>query len=503
MYVVIGYSRVACNLDIIYKILILFLTCFFSRDCCKIYSTYKKNAYILRGDDRMTEFDSFLLSGILLSAVSFFLSLVGEKKRKMAIVALVVFLIITLLSIFLAYKLGWESSILHIPESSNAYNSDEQIPETEPVDDISTQQSTVPEPTQNNNTEVFLGEAYEFHTPNDGITASVEFRKWDSNTDKDLRDITYTDASGMCLYSWFSNMFNSIGGGGAESDRILSEIHIPINVSANVDVGNLYLVGSIISAQDTEGSSAYADVAILVNGVEKWRNENRITSTTVQPVDFVVSLEDLKSEVIIQTSCVPLDDGLALGYVDLEIVCKENLDVEPPSIQNNPSDNESLFVRAFESHSPNNNGVDFVEFRGWDSFSDADLRTEQYINKDGLFIMFSNTFSALGSSIENQIVSEIHLVINPEKNLDGLVWSGMVVAEQRTLGSSAYANVSILVDGVEKWRTTDAITGNTIAPVEFSVDLSDALYEVIIKTNCTPNQNGLALGFVNMDFNYS
>ena len=180
-----------------------------------------------------------------------------------------------------------------------------------------------------------------------------------------------------------------------------------------------------------------------------------------------------------------------------------DLNIQQSLPQDTPSEDGFTIVRAFETHTPDNNGVDFVEFRGWDSFSDADLRTEQYINKDGLFIKFSNTFSMLGSSLENQIESEIHLVINPKKELNGLVWTGLIVAEQRTQGSSAHADVVILVDGIEKWRTSESITGNTIAPTEFSIDLSDALYEVVIKTYCTPNDNGLALGFVNMEFSYS
>jgi hypothetical protein len=282
----------------------------------------------------MTEFDSFFFGEILLSAVSFLITLIGERKRKMAIVALAFFLLASLLSIFLAHELGWESTILGIPKPTEGPGPGESISTSESTDDVSDQQSTVSEPTQNNDTVVVLGELDEIHTPND-------------------------------------------------------------------------------------------------------------------------------------------------------------------------TPNDALFRKVDESHSPINNKKDFVEFREWDSFSDADLHNEQYMNKEGLFIMFSDKFGSTGAPVEGQIEAEIHLEINPEKNLDGLVWSGIVVAEQRTFGSSAYANVSILVDGVEKWRMPEMITGNTRVPVEFSVDLSNAQYEVIIKMDCTLSKKGLALGFVNMDYHYS
>lgn len=444
----------------------------------------------------MSEFDGILIGGFLLTVVVYFL---GEKPKKLAVI---VFLLAALFAIFLAYHFNWESSILRISAPPTNSSSNNNV--STDTSHLDTTQHISPSSTAPSfETDTFLGEAYESHTPNDGITASVEFRKWDSSTDKDLRNNTYTNETGICLYSFFSNMFNAIGGGGSERDRIVSEIHIPISTSPDIDYTELYLVGSIVAEQSTQSSGAYADVAILIDGIEKWRNEDHITSNTVQPVDFAVNLANVKSEIIILTSCIPLNSGLALGYVDIDISYNSDTSVQQPPIQEVSSDDEILFVRAFETHSPNNNGVDFVEFRKWDSFSDADLRTEQYINKDGLFVKYSNTFSMLGSSVENQIESEIHLVINPQKELAGGIWTGTIVAEQSTQGSSAYADVAIFVDGIEKWRTSEPITGNTVAPIEFSIDLSDALYEVIIKVYCTPNDSGLALGFVNMDFNYS
>lgn len=456
----------------------------------------------------MTEFDVFLIGGIGLTFVGFVLSIIGKNKPKEQVIAsIIIALIVTVLytvgAVFGAYHYNWESSILHISAQPNTSSSENVVPTTESLIETTDPRVSTPQTTYGVETEAFLGEAFESHTPDDGITASVNFRAWDPGKDKDLRNNTYAEEPGTCYYSLYSNTFNAIGGGGSEGDRINSEIHIPLINTADMDFTDLYLVGAIVAEQGTQGSSAYADVAILIDGVEKWRNEDHITSTTVQPIEFTVSLADVKSEIVIKTSCIPLDNGLALGFVGIGVSQGNDLEIQEPSRNVTDVEDEALFARAFESHLPHNNGVDFVDFRSWDTFSDADLRTEQYIDTGGLFIKFSNTFSSLGSSIENQIESEIHLVINPRKELSGGVWTGLIVAEQSTQGSSAYANVAIYVDGIEKWRTSEALTGNTVAPVEFSVDLSDAQYEVIIKTYCTPNDNGLALGFVNMDFRYS
>lgn len=455
----------------------------------------------------MTEFDAFLIGGLGLTFIGFVLSFIGKKKPvEQVIASIIIAFIVTALYMFvailLAYSYNWESSILHISAQPNTPSSESNVPTTPPPIETTELQISIPQTTCGIENETFLGEAFESHTPDDVNTASVNFRAWDSAKDKDLRDNTYAGEPGTCYYAMYSNLFNAIGGGGSEGDRITSEVHIPLISTADMDFSDLYFVGAIVAEQGTQGSSAYADVAILVDGVEKWRNESPVTSTTVQPIEFTVSLADAKSEITIKTSCIPLDNGLALGFVGIDVSQGSRLENQESSKNVAGKEKEALFARAFESHSPNNSIADSVEFREWDTFSNADLRNEQYIDTGGLFIKFSNTFSLLGASTADQIDSEIHLVINPRKELSGGVWTGLIVAEQSTIGSSAYANVAIYVDGIEKWRTSEAITGNTVAPVEFSVDLSDAQYEVIVKVYCTPCDNGLALGFVNLDYQY-
>lgn len=77
----------------------------------------------------MTEFDSFLIGGIGLTVIGFILSFVGEKKRteqviRSIIIALIVIALYTFVSVMLAYRYNWESSILHISAQPNTSNSE-------------------------------------------------------------------------------------------------------------------------------------------------------------------------------------------------------------------------------------------------------------------------------------------------------------------------------------------------------------------------------------------
>lgn len=167
-------------------------------------------------------------------------------------------------------------------------------------------------------------------------------------------------------------------------------------------------------------------------------------------------------------------------------------------------DEKYLFSNVFESHEPPNDSVCNTLFYSWDYNQNSDLRGEIYSNSEyGQFVLsMSNTLAILGATNPNQIVSKIHLPINPKKNLKNLIWSGKIVTEKSTQGSPAYAKINIYIDGVKMWSSSEEVTGNTIKPVEYAIDMSEAKYEVIIETICTPLGDGLTLGFVDMNLNY-
>lgn len=165
------------------------------------------------------------------------------------------------------------------------------------------------------------------------------------------------------------------------------------------------------------------------------------------------------------------------------------------SLKGDEKKQEVLFSNAFESHTPNDVASQ-VYFGEWDIEKHKDLRGEAYKDTGGLYLSISNIFNTMGSGLLNPIISEIHLVLNPDYEGDKFL-SGSIVVESEAAGSDASAKIIILVDGEEE-QNLSTITGDTVEPIDFKIDLSNARYEVVIKIECEPSGNGLKLGIVNM-----
>ena len=164
------------------------------------------------------------------------------------------------------------------------------------------------------------------------------------------------------------------------------------------------------------------------------------------------------------------------------------------TISVNVKESPKLFSNAFEKHTPND-VTTLISFDWWDDSENKDARGDTH-EDGGLYLSIGNMFNQLGSKLANTITSDIHMVLNPDYINRGKL-SGDIVVETSSLGTDAYATISILVDDEVKWKTQENITGTTIEPVHFEVDLSDAETEVIIRVECVPKQNGLSIGFVN------
>lgn len=178
-----------------------------------------------------------------------------------------------------------------------------------------------------------------------------------------------------------------------------------------------------------------------------------------------------------------------------ETAAKEQTTAQAESIAEG-AQGSSLFSNTFETHTPDDT-ASVVSLNWWDSSEHKDLRGQNYKDTGGLHLSIFNMFNAMGSGISNPIVSEIHLVLNPDYRGDKF-FSGEIVVESDSAGSKASANISILVDGDLVWQSDAPITGSSIEPASFEIDLTNAKNDVIIKTECTPSGNGLKLGIVNL-----
>ena len=158
------------------------------------------------------------------------------------------------------------------------------------------------------------------------------------------------------------------------------------------------------------------------------------------------------------------------------------------SVDTNNNDSTTMFSNYFETHTPNNSNT---YLRIWDSSQDKDIQGNFHQYEFGLKLR-SNKYLYTDTSV---ITSDIHLVYNP--NYKGNTnFSGKIVLSDECSGTLSSADISILVDGVEVWKSGTKLTGTTISPIEYSVDLKKCKEELIIRTTCyIQNNEHLEIGF--------
>lgn len=162
----------------------------------------------------------------------------------------------------------------------------------------------------------------------------------------------------------------------------------------------------------------------------------------------------------------------------------------------NVKEKPKLFSNNFIEYEPKNSVSNLVSYDNWNSSIHKDIRGESYADTGVLYVSLANMFAQMGGTSVNPITFEFHLILNPSCTDRG-VFSGDIVAENGTAGSSATANISIIVDDETKVSGL-SISGDTVEPLHFGVELSDTDYEVVIKIVCIPYGNGLSLGIVNL-----
>lgn len=163
------------------------------------------------------------------------------------------------------------------------------------------------------------------------------------------------------------------------------------------------------------------------------------------------------------------------------------------SLQNNelPQNFSSniMFTNYFETHSSKNNNIDCV-LSMWDTTKDKDIRGSYHEYEQG-FKLYAGKYFYIN---DYTVTSDIHLIYN--KNYNGNPnFAGKIVVGNVSSGTKSTADVSILIDGVEVWKTEEKITGLTLSPVEFNINTKNCKEEIIIRTNFYLPDNSLTLGF--------
>lgn len=163
------------------------------------------------------------------------------------------------------------------------------------------------------------------------------------------------------------------------------------------------------------------------------------------------------------------------------------------SLQNNESaqniSSTTMFTNYFETHTSVNNNIDCT-VRVWDSTKDKDIRGSYHEYEQGLKLCAFKMFYIY----DYTVTSDIHLIYN--KNYTGNPnFSGKIVVGNDSSGTKSTADVCILIDGIETWKTAEKISGLTISPIEFNINTKNCNEEIIIRTNFYLPDDSLTLGF--------
>lgn len=197
-----------------------------------------------------------------------------------------------------------------------------------------------------------------------------------------------------------------------------------------------------------------------------------IISSVIAIIFFIIGLINLNKQNNPETLSNQLQTTVALNQ----------------SVDNTTNNSNAMFSNYFETHTPSSIST-YLNL--WNSAKDKDIQGNFHQYEVGLKLYCSKYFY-INDSI---LTSDIHLVYNP--NYKGNTnFSGKIVLSDENSDTSASADICILVDGVEVWKTENKLTGTTISPIEYSIDLKNCKEEVIIRTTCyLQDSTNMEIGF--------
>ncbi|HIV67238.1 MAG TPA: hypothetical protein IAA32_00005, partial [Candidatus Butyricicoccus stercorigallinarum] len=110
----------------------------------------------------------------------------------------------------------------------------------------------------------------------------------------------------------------------------------------------------------------------------------------------------------------------------------------------------------------------------------------------GLKITITNSFTAMGSTLDNDITSQLVLQL-PIDNEDP-IFEGIIVLHNSMYGSKSHGNIRILVDGEEQFSTGD-ISSDCNSDFPFNVDITGA-DTIIVEAAVTVSGGSFEYGLV-------
>lgn len=161
--------------------------------------------------------------------------------------------------------------------------------------------------------------------------------------------------------------------------------------------------------------------------------------------------------------------------------------IDPSKSEEEATANHQITVS--EQHTPNNIATQ-VSYCNWDVENDLGITGKRY--GGGLKITITNSFTAIGSTLDNDITSQ--LVLQLPINNEDPIFEGIIVLHNSMYGSKSHGNIRILVDGEEQFSTGD-IDGDRISDFPFNVDITGA-DTIIVEADATVSGGSFEYGLV-------
>lgn len=155
---------------------------------------------------------------------------------------------------------------------------------------------------------------------------------------------------------------------------------------------------------------------------------------------------------------------------------------------------EALFNNCYEKDI-DVGAMDQVGFGKWES-EKKDVQGNTYEGNQP-YITMGNLFNQIQDAGDSYIDAAVVYIVNPDYDLsEGVHVKEKFVVIDQYLGSDAYTDISIKIDGKEVWSTDASISGNTVSPVPFEFELGQRDESMTMEFQCNALGAGLGLGII-------
>lgn len=174
--------------------------------------------------------------------------------------------------------------------------------------------------------------------------------------------------------------------------------------------------------------------------------------------------------------------------------CSDEILINAVTEEEESSSEGALFNNCYEKHD-DGSIIPQIGFGYWDS-AKTDVQGNSY--DDGqLYISIGDLYNQIQDTGDSFINSSIIYIVNPKYDLSkGVHVKGRFVVDNEYIGSNAYTDISIKIDGKEVWATNESISGSTISPTPFEFDVYQGTESMTMDFSCNARGKGVGLGII-------